>query len=284
MQATAPADTQGITPYRSVFLPTDLQVDGLHAFAHALRFALDARASLTLLHVVVDETGNWGAFPGIRATLARWGALGEGADRRAVSELGIRARKQRVELQRPVRGILQHIEERQADLLVLMAREPTLTERWFRPALHEALASRAPVTALVLPNRHPGFVRLEDGRVQLRRVIVACPGRTDASVALRATERLLRSLKCDDVDIQLLHAPSSPVEAGSLERPGWRVTSVPLSGRRIPDLLRHAAEQSPDLIVVPTSLSLDRRWGRGSPVVQLLRQASHPVLLAAADR
>lgn len=282
MQATAPAHAEGISPYRSVFLPTDLQVDGLHAFAHALRFALDARASLTLLHVVADETGSWGAFPGIRATLTRWGALGEGADRQAVSGLGIRARKQRVETKRPLRGILQHIQERQADLLVLTAREPTLLERWSGRAMFEHLAFHAPITTLVLPSRNPGFVRLEDGQVRLRRVLVACPSGTEASVAVRATGRLLRSLKHDDVDIQILHAPSSPVDTSSLEQPGWRVTSVGLTGRLVPGLLQHAAEQAPDVVVVPSSL--DRRWARGSPIVQLLRKTPHPILLAAADR
>jgi len=50
------------------------------AFAHALKLALFARAELRLMHVAADEEDmHWSDFPGVRATLARWGLLPDGS-------------------------------------------------------------------------------------------------------------------------------------------------------------------------------------------------------------
>jgi nucleotide-binding universal stress UspA family protein len=63
----------------SVVHPTDFSPASQRAFAHAMAVALIRRASLTLLHVSSDGTGEWSGFPAVRETLERWHLLSRGA-------------------------------------------------------------------------------------------------------------------------------------------------------------------------------------------------------------
>ena len=73
-----------------IFHPSDFSPASEVAFAHALKLALLARADLRLMHVAADEEDmHWSDFPGVRATLARWGLLPEGSPREAVGQLGL---------------------------------------------------------------------------------------------------------------------------------------------------------------------------------------------------
>ena len=73
-----------------IFHPSDFSPASEVAFAHALKLALIARAALRMMHVAADEEDmHWSDFPGVRATLARWGLLPEGSPREAVGQLGL---------------------------------------------------------------------------------------------------------------------------------------------------------------------------------------------------
>ncbi len=60
-----------------VFHPSDFSPASEVAFAHALKAALIAKATLTVLHVSPGGEQNWTEFPGVRQTLERWGMLAE---------------------------------------------------------------------------------------------------------------------------------------------------------------------------------------------------------------
>ncbi len=81
-------------PLDNIFHPSDFSAASEIAFAHALKLALAARATLRILHVsanVVDV--EWADFPGIRRTLERWGVIPPGSSRSAVAKLGLRPKK-----------------------------------------------------------------------------------------------------------------------------------------------------------------------------------------------
>ena len=68
---------------RTVFHPSDFTEGGRSAFAHALRLAVENRATFDILHANPDNMYEvWQDFPGVRATLERWKLL-PGDDRSA---------------------------------------------------------------------------------------------------------------------------------------------------------------------------------------------------------
>jgi hypothetical protein len=59
-----------------IFHPSDCSPASEVAFAHALKLALITRAELRMMHVALDEEDiHWSDFPGVRATLARYGTI-----------------------------------------------------------------------------------------------------------------------------------------------------------------------------------------------------------------
>src|SRR5689334_9220958 len=73
-----------------IFHPSDFSPASKVAFAHALKLAFIARAALRIMHVATHvEDMHWSDFPGVRATLARWGLLPEGSPTEAVGQLGL---------------------------------------------------------------------------------------------------------------------------------------------------------------------------------------------------
>ena len=54
-----------------IFHPSDFSAASETAFAHALKAALIAQATLTVFHVSPDREENWTEFPGVRQTLER---------------------------------------------------------------------------------------------------------------------------------------------------------------------------------------------------------------------
>src|SRR3954464_1350530 len=71
MDSPAPAAASVLD---SILHPSDFSEASRVAFAHALKAALIARATLPLVHVApTAEAEESGDFPGVRETLERWG-------------------------------------------------------------------------------------------------------------------------------------------------------------------------------------------------------------------
>ncbi len=109
--------------FSHVVHPTDFGAGGEPAFVHALRLALAARGHFYLVHAEELEPGDdadWGAFPGIRSTLTRWGLLAPDADPGEVHErLGLRATKVDIPDDDPVDGVLRFVDRNRCDFLVV---------------------------------------------------------------------------------------------------------------------------------------------------------------------
>src|SRR5262245_40899217 len=103
-----------------IFHPSDFSPASEVAFAHALKLALIARAELRMMHVAADvEDLHWSDFPGVRATLARWGLLPEGSLREAVGQLGLNIGKILYPGADPVDAMLHYLNAHPPDLVVL---------------------------------------------------------------------------------------------------------------------------------------------------------------------
>ena len=100
-----------------VFHPSDFSQASETAFAHALKAALIAKATLTVLHVSPDGDRNWTEFPGVRQTLERWGLLPKGSPQSAVPELGIQVKKVVAQDKNPVKAVLGYLERHPGDLI-----------------------------------------------------------------------------------------------------------------------------------------------------------------------
>src|SRR5262245_10999994 len=106
-----------------VFHPSDFSVASETAFAHALKAALIAKATLTIFHVSPDQRENWTDFPGVRQTLERWGILSKNSPKSAVPELGIQVSKVSARDRDPVKSVLGFLEHHPCDLIVLATQQ-----------------------------------------------------------------------------------------------------------------------------------------------------------------
>ena len=136
-------ETQQITP--RILVTTDFSPESELAFYHALAFAVARKARLTLLHTGPEsrDTVPWGAFPGVRETLAAWGLLAEDAPRSAVSDsLHVGVAKMAIRDDDPRQGITDYLRKHPTDLLI-MARErlqnrPMLAPGWRAWSTHRS--------------------------------------------------------------------------------------------------------------------------------------------------
>src|SRR5437868_13787616 len=117
--------------------PTDFSEASLTAFHHALKAALIVKARLTLIHVTDENSGEVMDFPGVRAALERWGLLPEGSPRSAIQQLGIEVRKVVAGRRAPVEAVLEYLEQRPADLIVLATHQHEGRAAWLQ---HRSIA------------------------------------------------------------------------------------------------------------------------------------------------
>ncbi len=285
MSTPSPA-SQRATGFTSVLHPTDLEARARTAFVHALRVVLDGRGKLTLLHVGPDREVPWSEFPGIRHTLVRWGALPAEACRADLAGLGVRAAKLKLEGRSPVKGIVQRVRSSDADLLVLATHQRRGVARWWRPSIAEAAARAVAIPSLLLPFGEGGFVDLDDGAVDLTRVLVTCAAYPPPGPALDATSRLLHTLGIPRCRVRLLHVgPGEPPRPGALGLEGWSVEVADRTGSPVEAILDEARDWPADLVVVSTR----REPGglarvRGSTTTRLLERLRAPILLVPEPR
>jgi nucleotide-binding universal stress UspA family protein len=273
---------------RAVLHPTDFSAASAHAFAHALRIALDARAKFYVLHTdrPAREDIAWQAFPGVRSTLARWGVLEDGSPPEAVFErLGVRVSKVDVLDDDPVRGIVRFFNDHPSDLIVLATHGREGWQRWLHRSVAEPVAREAPVPVLFLPDGAQGFVDAETGRVELKSVLLPIDDDPRPDAAIDEAGALVGMLGAADCKLHLLHvgdaarAPAAQVPEGRFAG----VETITRQGGIVDSIVDVAAEQDADLIVMATQGHkgfLDAL--RGSTTEQVLRRARCPVLAVPA--
>lgn len=273
-------------PLARVLFATDLTHDGDLAFAHALRIALPGQGELAIVHAAPrSQIGKaWEQFPRVRANLVGWGLLEPGVGSEEVeARLGLHVRKIDVPEGDPKRGVLDVMDRRPCDLVVLATAARSGLERLLRPSLAEPIAREGHTPALVFPAGAAGFVDPSTGEARLRSILVAIDRRPPAGRAIDLAAALSAQLSGGAAAIHLLHVgPDFP----DLELPAELEPHLHRRMREGPvvqAILETAAAVHADLIVMPTrghdSLA---DVLNGSTTEQVLREADRPVLAVPA--
>lgn len=275
-----------VRPHLSrVLHATDLSPEGDLAFAHSLALALAARGDLFIVHTEPDRQRpgrEWGAFPGVRPMLTRWGLLPEDAESAAVAELlGLHVRKVDIPDDDPLHGIMGLVERHAFNLAVLASHTRGGVDRWLHPSVSEALARETGLPTLFLPHGARGFIDPADGSARLRSVLVPVDHSPPAGRAMGLAMELADLIGADEAVFHLLHVgesgPWPDIPAGH----DGRVRRMNATGRVVDQIVAAADSLDADLIVMPTrghNGMLDAL--RGSTTEQVLRRAGRALLAA----
>lgn len=275
------------TPLTRILHATDLTPDGDLAFAHSLKLALAVRGELCLAHTDPDRKrvgSEWWAFPGVRQTLARWSLLPANAAAEAVAEvLGLHVRKLDIPDHDPLHGVLDLVDKRPFDLVVLSSQARDGLDRWLHPSIAEPLAREARLPTLFLPVGARGFVDAGDGAQGLRRILVPVDHTPRAGRALALAMDMADAIGAGEAVFHLLHVgtrwPATPV-SGDRES---RVRRIERTGDVVGEIVAAADALDVDLIVMATHGHdglLDAL--RGSTTEQVLRRAKRALLAVPA--
>jgi nucleotide-binding universal stress UspA family protein len=268
-----------------VFHPSDFSPASEVAFVHALKAALIAKATLTVLHVSPGGEQNWTEFPGIRQTLERWGMLPKNSPRSAVPELGINVQKIITKDTDPVKSVLGFLDQHSTDLIVLATHQDKGRGLWKEKSVAQPVARKSRQMTLFVPAGVTGFVSFQDGAVSLKNIVIPVAAVPNAQPAIQAAVRIAQQLNCPTGRFTILHVGDGTAmpEVNCPELPGWEWTKLSQEGDIIEVILQTARATEADLIVMSTEGHngfLDAL--RGSHSEQVLRQCACPLLAIPA--
>lgn len=244
-----------IDTVRDIFHPTDFSPPSMAAFAHALKLTIGTRADLTIMHVDPDRAeADFYELPRVRATLARWGLLPQGATKDQLLQLGLGVRTIRAVAADPVTSMVQFLWREPADLLVAATYERDELASWQHNQLAEQLSRRSRIMTLFVPELTKGFVGLETGRSQLRRILIPVHHQPSPQLAIEAACAMVLGLRTDQIAFHLFYVGKE----GSLPhvrlqtRTGWQWDWTVASGMVADEILSAAERLDCDLIVMST--------------------------------
>jgi nucleotide-binding universal stress UspA family protein len=274
-----------VRPVQAVFHPSDFSDASEVAFAHALKLALVARASLTMMHVYADAGAGSADFPGVRRTLERWGLLPAGSAREAVGRLGLEIYRVRAMHADPVRSVLDFLESHPTDLIVLSTGRREGRAQWLRRSVSEPIARESGAMTLFVPEGVEGFVSWQDGSLSLGNVLIPVASQPRPQPSVDAVVRAGHALGLARLNVTLLHVggPDGVPPVRTEARPGWTWRTVTPEGDVVETIGAVAAEVGADLIVMTTEGHhgfLDAL--RGSTSERVLRAARCPLLAIPA--
>lgn len=271
---------QNLSHIKAILHPTDLSVASRTAFRHALKLALVNKAKLTILHVTGEdqEEEDWGAFPGVRDHLERWGMLPHASTMDDLSRSGLRIRKVSAQGSDPVAVCLDHLERHTADLLVMATSQREGPLGWPHSSVAERLARASGRPSLLIPHDSEGLV-LADGNTKLSGVLVPVARNPTPKVAIRAATSLCDMLGQGAVSLALFHAgrreDMPDVLPASTPEQRWREHVVQA------DVVEGIVEaaRSQDLVVMSTH-GRKGAWDSllGSTTERVLRRIHCPLL------
>jgi len=280
------SESQAVPFVSSVLYATDFSPGSENAFAHALAISLLRQTRLWLLHAGRKELGgeDWQKFPPVRATLERWGLLEPGSPRSAVfEEFRVRATKIVLEARDPLDAMVDFIEEKQPDLLVVGTESRTGLPRWLESSGAEKLARHSRTMTLFVPNGARGFVSAEDGSTSLRRILIPVDAQPDPAGAAEVAARVARAIGDAPVAIHFLHVGDAVPEPPLSDEAAFSVRASVRSGEPVEEIVAAANEDDVDLVVMAT----EGRRGvvdalRGTVTERVLRHLGRPLLAVSA--
>jgi nucleotide-binding universal stress UspA family protein len=278
-----------IITLRGVFHPTDFSEASEVAFSHALKFAVMAKAMLSILHVAPPkEDVDFSDFPEVRHTLERWGILPPGSSKEDVVEkTGMLVEKVVAVHADPAFSIREFLAQHPQDLIVLATHQYTEPVRWLRKSVAEPIARQSDGVTLFIPQGIDGFISHRDGSIRLRRILIPIDHRPRPQLAIDAASTMARILGCADCLFTLVHV-GDPHEMPMVDPPaqtGWQWEKVTCHGDVVAEILEMERARSSDLIVMTTRGHdgfLDAL--RGSTTERVLRGAQCPLLAIPALR
>ncbi len=273
---------------KSVFHPSDFSQASKVAFAHALKLALIAKAELSILHIASKtEDVHWTDFPGVRQTLERWRILPKGSSKEDVVRMGLQVQKIYRRDEDPVLSILHHLEKNPTDLIVLATNQRDGLSRWLHKTVAESLARHSGEMTLFVPKGNEGFVSLNDGTINLQRILIPIDKTPSPQPAVEAASILAHVLGCKAVSFILLYVGEDrdmpPVSVP--EQEGWIWDKTIRRGDVVEEILQCATGFSANLIIMTTQGHqgfLDAL--RGSTTERVLRGSRCPLLAVPAHR
>jgi nucleotide-binding universal stress UspA family protein len=271
----------------SIFHPSDFSDASEIAFEHALRIALALGAKLNVMHVAAGEETDWADFPGVRATLERWGLIAEGSPKSAVGQLGIEVSKVFASSDKPIKACLDYLLTHPAGLVVLAIHHYEGRMSWLQERVGEPIAREAGEMTLFVPHGAPGFVAHEDGSISLRDILIPIATKPNPQPAVEAAVLMMRSLGLASGTMHLLHVGSgAAVPAVTVpDQPGWTVNRITAQGNPDEAIVRIAEAVEAGLIVMTTEGPHGFLDGlRGSTCQRVMRRAHCPVMGLPADQ
>ena len=270
---------------RSIVHPTDFSEASAEAFVHALRVALAAKATLSILHVApAPGADEWDSFPHVRQTLAHWGLMhGNEPPAEVTRKLGVSVVKVELKPQATTDGILGFLAKHPADLIVLATEARQGVARWLHGSVAEHLARHAATPSLFVPAKARGFVYPRRGELRLHHVLIPVDHHPKPAHAVGATMGLAHLLAGMNAEARLFHVGKSPP---LVEHHGEPHRPLPVSLRRgepVDIIVEEAKDWPADLIGMATAGHhgfLDAL--RGSTTERVIRQAPCPVLAVPA--
>ena len=267
----------------NILLPTDFSRGSDVAFGHALKLALGMQGKLEILHVDPHQTRpDWDNYPSVRETLCRWNVLPAGARKADVVRLGVGISKSACKGP-PAGAVLEHLERRGADLVVMATHRREGLDRWLHTNIAESISNRTDAATLFVPYGIDGFINYDTGAVSLRRVLIPIDSVPDPQPAIDAIDQLVQAVasESEHVEVRLLHigdpagTPSPTLPNNDSCRWSWE-TRV---GNVVDAICEDAVENDVDLIAMTTNGHdgfLDAV--RGSTTERVLHRAECPVL------
>jgi nucleotide-binding universal stress UspA family protein len=280
------SDSAALPVLQHIFHPSDFTPESDVAFVHALKAALLAKAELTILHVSPKHELEWTEFPGVRATLERWGLLPKNSAQADVAKLGINIKKVQARHDDPVESVTAYLNAHTTDLIVLATDQQKAGAQWLSRSIAAPIARKSRQMTLFIPKGRPGFVSARDGSVSLASVLIPVAAAPAAQPAVQAAARMVSRLKCPAGVFTLLHVGEKddmpPVQKPEIA--GWTWNTEVRSGDVVEAVSGTASSTGAGLIVLTTV----GRHGfldalRGSHSERILRQASCPLLAIPAS-
>jgi nucleotide-binding universal stress UspA family protein len=264
-----------------VLYASDFAAGSEAAFQHALKAALVAKASFTIIHVTPGVAADWMTFPGVRETLERWELLSTGSPSSPAPQLGIEISTVVATQENPVKTVLRFLKAHPVDFIVLAAQQHEGRASWLRHSAAQPVARKSGQTTLFLPDKAAGFVSARDGTVSLKRILIPITSVPDPQPAVEAAVRLVHRLHCPGGTFALLHVGEreNMPEVRCPAVPGWQWKKLSRTGDVIHGIVDTANKQKANLIVMSTNGRngfLDAL--RGSHSERVLHTARCPLL------
>ena len=282
----AVADPSGLPVLQQVFHPSDFTPASEVAFVHALKAALVAKAELTILHVSPKHELEWTEFPGVRATLERWGLLPKHSAQADVAKLGINIKKVQARHDDPVESVTNYLGTHNTDLIVLATDQQKERAQWLSQSIAAPIARKSRQMTLFIPKGIEGFVSAGDGSVSLTSILIPVAETPAAQPAIQAAARMANRLGLPSGVFTILHVGETAgiPQVKSPDVAGWSWNTVVRQGDVVDVISETASAVRAGLIVLTT----EGRNGfldalRGSHSERILRKTPCPLLAIPAS-